>query len=161
MLTEAGIRLPANLAFVPLDLEHKTLAEELAEAGFDDRRSAFFGWLGVVPYLTLDAFRATLSTVAQLPAGSAVSFDYVFSPDSLPPPRRKVFDGLAQRLAAAGEPIQLFFTSQELESELRRAGFKRVEQVGIEQLNEIYFKSRADGLKLSPSGVGTLATAWV
>jgi methyltransferase (TIGR00027 family) len=161
MLAEAEIALPAGLTFVPLDFEHKTLAAGLAEAGFDAGAAAFFGWLGVVPYLTLDAFRATLGTIAQLPAGSAVSFDYAVAPETLSPLGRKAFDALAGRVAAAGEPFQLFFTPGQMESELRRAGFQRVEQVNSERLNELYFKDRADGLKLSALGLGMLATAWV
>ena len=74
MLEEAAIALPSNLVFVALDFEHQTLAEGLTQAGLDLQKPAFFGWLGVVPYLTLDAFRATLSVVAQMPAGSAVTF---------------------------------------------------------------------------------------
>ena len=85
-----GIALPANLTFVPLDFEHKTLAEGLAEAGFDAGAPAFFGWLGVVPYLTLDAFRADAwRPSAQLPAGTGVSFDYAFPPETLSPKRRR------------------------------------------------------------------------
>jgi methyltransferase (TIGR00027 family) len=161
MLREAGIPLPAGLTFVPLDFEHKTLADGLGDAGFDVRSAAFFGWLGVVPYLTLGAFRATLRAIGQLPPKSAVSFDYVFSPDTLSPRRRIVFDKLAGRVAAAGEPFRLFFKPAELEKELRSAGFQRIEQVNSDQLNELYFKERSDGLKLSPSGVGMLTTAWV
>jgi hypothetical protein len=44
---------------------------------------------------------------------------------------------------------------------LRRAGFQRFEQLDYRQLNERYFKDRADGLKLSAVGLGMLATAWV
>ena len=161
MLAEAQIALPTKLIFVPLDFEHKTLAGGLAEAGFDAGSAAFFGWLGVVPYLTLDAFRSTQSTIAQLPAGSAVSFDYAVAPETLSPLGRKAFDALAGRVAAAGEPFQLFFTPQQMASELRRAGFHRIEQVNSERLNELYFKDRADGLKLSALGLGMLATAWV
>jgi methyltransferase (TIGR00027 family) len=161
MLAEAEIALPAGLTFVPLDFEHKTLAAGLAEAGFDAGSAAFFGWLGVVPYLTLDAFRSTLAAIAKLPAGSAVSFDYAVAPETLSPLGRKAFDALAGRVAAAGEPFQLFFTPQQMESELRRAGFQRVEQLDSERLNERYFKDRADGLKLSALGLGMLATAWV
>jgi methyltransferase (TIGR00027 family) len=160
MLHQAGIGMPVNLTFVPLDFEHKALAEGLAEAGFDGHKPAFFGWLGVVPYLTLEAFRATLNTVAGQPAGSGISFDYVFPPHTLSPKRRMVFDGLAARVAAAGEPFQLFFSPDQLESELRRAGFSRIEQVASDQLNELYFNGRVDGLKLSPSTLGKLATAW-
>jgi hypothetical protein len=36
---------------------------------------------------------------------------------------------LLGHVAAAGEPFQLFFTPEELESELLRAGFHRVEQL--------------------------------
>jgi methyltransferase (TIGR00027 family) len=161
LLQQAGIDLPDALTFVPLDFEHKTLAAGLADAGFDDRKPAFFGWLGVAPYLTLDAFRATLSDVARLPAGTATSFDYAFPPETLTPKRRLIFDGLSQRVAAAGEPFRLFFTPAELEAELSAAGFHRTEQVDFEKLNELYFQNRADGLKLSPVGLGMLATAWV
>ncbi|HEV8490726.1 MAG TPA: class I SAM-dependent methyltransferase, partial [Candidatus Angelobacter sp.] len=75
LLAAAGIDVPESLTFIPLDLEHKSLAESLLEAGFDPAAPAFFGWLGVVPYLTLEAFRATIATIGRLPAGTAVSFD--------------------------------------------------------------------------------------
>jgi methyltransferase (TIGR00027 family) len=161
MLTKASVDLPDNLTFVPLDFEHQTLAEGLAETGFDLRRPAFFGWLGVVPYLTLKTFRTTLNTIAQQPTGSAVSFDYVSSPKTLTPQRKIVFDGLSKRVAAAGEPFQLFLAPEEMKPELRRAGFQRIEQVDSDGLNERYFKNRTDSLQLSGAGLSRLATAWV
>ncbi len=161
LLEEAAVDPPPNLTFVPMDFEHKTLAGELGEFGFDSGRPAFFGWMGVAPYLTLDAFRATLDTIAHLPAGTGVSFDYAFKPETLSPARRKVFDGLAGRVAAAGEPFRLFFSPDEMDREVRRAGFARLDQVDHERLNDLYFTGRADGLKLSPSGLGMLVTAWV
>jgi methyltransferase (TIGR00027 family) len=161
MLAEAVIPVPESLTFVPLDFEHHTLAEGLADAGFDARKPAFFGWLGVVPYLTLDAFRATLAAIAKLPAGTAVSFDYALSPETLGPLGCKAFDRLADRVAAAGEPFQLFFTPETMELELWRAGFRRIEQLDYGRLNELYFKERADGLKLSAVRLAMLVTAWV
>ncbi len=161
MLAEAGIAVPGNVTYVALDLEHHTLSESLVEARFDAGRSAFFGWLGVIPYLTLAAFRATLQAIVQLPAGSAVSFDYALEPETLSAAGRTAFKALAGRVARAGEPFQLFFTPQTLEAELRRAGFGRVEQLDYDRLNERYFQQRADGLKLSAVGLGMLATAWV
>ncbi len=161
MLDAAGISLPEGLTFVPLDFEHHTLAEGLGEAGFDAGSAAFFGWLGVVPYLTLAAFRSTLETIARLPPGTGVSFDYAVDRETLSTLGRKAFDALAGRVAAAGEPFRLFFTPETLESELRRAGFQRIEQVDSGKLNDLYFANRADGLKLSPLGLGMLVTAWV
>jgi methyltransferase (TIGR00027 family) len=161
LLDEVHVALPASLTFVPLDFEHKTLAAGLADAGFDACLPAFFGWLGVVPYLTLEAFRATLSAIAHLPAGSGVGFDYALSPEMLSPLRRLALKALSDRVAAAGEPFKLFFTPEDLERELRQGGFARIEQRDSEQLNELYFKGRADGLKLPVAGLAMLATAWV
>jgi methyltransferase (TIGR00027 family) len=161
LLAEALIPLPDTLTFVPLDFEHKTLAAGLAEAGFVLGARSFFGWLGVVPYLTRDGFRATLRAIAQLPPGSGVCFDYALSPESMGPDRRRVFEALAARVAAVGEPFQLFFTPEELETELRRAGFHTIDFADSNRLNALYFGNRSDGLKLPAEGLGMIAVAWV
>jgi methyltransferase (TIGR00027 family) len=161
LLAAAGLGAHGKATFVPLDFESTTLAEGLAGAGFNADAKAFFGWLGVVPYLTLEAFRSTLETIAALPAGTQVAFDYALSPRMLSGPRRKFFDALAARVAAAGEPFKLFFTPDELEAELRRAGFTRVEQADSRKLNERYFWGRGDGLALPEPGLGMMAAAEV
>jgi methyltransferase (TIGR00027 family) len=161
LLAVASIVPSKNLTFIPLDFEHKTLAAGLADAGFEATRPAFFGWLGVVPYLTLPAFRATLETIVALPAGTAVSFDYAISPHAIGILHRMAFHALAKRVARAGEPFRLLFTPEQLGAELVRAGFRRLEQLGAKELNELYFAHRADGMKLPTPGLGRLATAWV
>ncbi|WP_058189036.1 class I SAM-dependent methyltransferase [Terracidiphilus gabretensis] len=161
VLETAGVAVPENLIFAAVDFEHQTLAEGLRAAGADASQPTFFSWLGVVPYLTLPAFRATLATVGGFPAGSAVSFDYAFPPETLSPERRGIFDRLAERVAAAGEPFQLFFTEEQMETEFRQAGFHRVEQVDTDEMNQRYFADRADGLKLSDARFGIWTTAWV
>ena len=166
LLAEALIPLPAALTFVPLDFERQAparrggLAEGLAAAGFDAAKPAFFTWLGVVPYLTLDAFRATLETIAKLPAGTAVSFDYALPPETLNPLRRPGFQALSERVAAAGEPFRLFLAPRQLDAELRRAGFQRSEQRDSGELNQLYLDGRTDGLRLPDSGLCKLVTAW-
>jgi methyltransferase (TIGR00027 family) len=161
LLSAAKICEPISLTFVPLDFEHQTLAEGLAAAGFDSSRPAFFTWLGVIPYLTLPAFRATIDLVAALPSGTGITFDYALSDDELSPQRRAVRKALAQRVAAAGEPFQLFFRSSQMDNELHSAGFQRIEQLESTDLNERYFANRTDGLALPEEGLGKLATAWV
>ena len=161
MLRAADIEVPPSLTFVPLDFEHKTLVESLSEGGFDAAAPAFFSWLGVVPYLTLQAFRSTLGAVGALPPGTGLAFDYSVPPDTLTPERRAIFDRLAERVAMAGEPFQLFFTPDQMEAELRAAGFRRIEQVDHEGINSRYFRDRADGLRLSPVRIGIAVAAWV
>ena len=161
VLSVCGVAAPENLVYAAVDFEHKALRDGLREAGVDFDAPAFFSWLGVVPYLTLEAFRATLETIAQFPAGSAVSFDYGVPPETLSGEKRMIFDRLAERVAMAGEPFRLFFTAEQVEAEFRRAGFQRVEQFSTDDLNAHYFQNRADGLLLSPIRLGMLTTAWV
>jgi methyltransferase (TIGR00027 family) len=161
LLMDAGIATAANVTFVPLDFEQRALGDALGEAGFDPRATAFFGWLGVVPYLTLNAFRSTLGAIASLPEGTEVAFDYAISPAALSPMRRKFFDALAARVAKAGEPFKLFFTPEELDAELCGAGFRYVEQVDSDGLNGLYFRGREDGLELPSPGLGMMAAARV
>lgn len=161
LLAEADIAIPANVTFLPLDFEHKTLADGLIDAGVAMNCPAFFGWLGVVPYLTLEAFRSTLKAIAQLPTPTAVTFDFGVAPEALGPRERAAFEMIAERVAAAGEPFRLFFTPVDLEAELHRAGFSRVAIVGADELNRRYFSGRSDGLTLPSPGLGMLATAEV
>ena len=160
-LREAGIQEPESLTYIPLDFEHRTLREGLEGAGFDFARPAFFSWLGVIPYLTLAAFRATIDLVAAMPVGSGVAFDYSLTEDELSPERQRARRSLAARVAAAGEPFQLYFRAEQMENELRSAGFGRMEHLGPLDLNERYFEGRTDGLALPDEGLGKLVTAWV
>ncbi len=161
MLQSATIAEPANLTFIPLDFEHQTLMSGLTEAGFDAQAPAFFTWLGVIPYLTLPAFRSTLDVVANLPTHSGITFDYSLSHDELSPRLQSAAKSLAARVAAAGEPFQLFFRSLQMDNELTSAGFQRIEQLDTIDLNVRYFANRSDGLELPAEGLGKLATAWV
>lgn len=161
LLHQAAISEPANLTYAPLDFEHHTLAEGLAEAGFNTHQPAFFCWLGVVPYLTLRAFRATIDFIASLPQGSGVTFDYALAESELSPARQRARQLLAARVAALGEPFQLFFRSEQLDNELKSAGLQRIEQLDTIDVNTRYFANRTDGLALPEEGLGKLATAWV
>jgi O-methyltransferase involved in polyketide biosynthesis len=57
-------------------------------------------------------------------------------------------DAIARRVAATGEPFRTFFDPTELAERLKRMGFKSVEDLGSEEINERYFKGRADGLRV-------------
>jgi methyltransferase (TIGR00027 family) len=154
-LAQSGIPVPSSVTFVPVDFEGEQLSDALVRAGFDARRPALFAWLGVVPYLERDAIVSTLRYIASCAAGATVVFDYGIPPDGLPPRLRAAFDAVARRVAAAGEPWRTFFRPSEIAGLLRDAGFTRLDDVDGEALNERYFASRADGLRLE--GIGRLA----
>jgi methyltransferase (TIGR00027 family) len=147
-LEEAGIPLPADVTFAPIDFERQTLAEGLRDAGYDPGKCAFFSWLGVTEYLTTEAVMATMCFIASAPLGSGVVFDYMVSPSLLTPAQRSRFEDLARRVAAAGEPWQAFFDPGSLTKDLRAMGFGSVEDSGPEEINARYFKDRKDGLRV-------------
>jgi methyltransferase (TIGR00027 family) len=159
-LQAAGIAIPQSLTFVPVDFERQTLADGLGQAGFDLSSEAFFSWLGVTPYLTREACMSTLSSIATMPAGSGVVFDFAVDPALLNAGQRQALEALSERVARYGEPFQLFFDPGKLQDELKGIGFRRTEFLQGKELNARYFKDRDDGL-LVRGGLGHLMGAWV
>jgi methyltransferase (TIGR00027 family) len=160
LLAQALIEIPSSLTFVPINFEKQTLREGLAQTTFDFAKPAFFSWLGVTPYLTLDAFHATIQVIASMPHGSSVTFEYVLDRSLFSFREKMAFDVIAERVAAAGEPFQLFFSPDAMEQELRSAGFTRTGELTSADLNDRYFRDRRDGLKIQ-GNVARLITAWV
>ncbi|MGC4054099.1 MAG: class I SAM-dependent methyltransferase [Paludibaculum sp.] len=160
LLNAAGITVPDSATFVPLDFEHHTLPSALEAAGFHVDQPAFFACLGVVPYLTDEAFSSTLEFIASMPAGSGIAFDYAVARSSLNLMERLALDALASRVAAAGEPFRLFFEPPALARRLRLLGFERIEDLGRDELNARYFQNRGDDLRLR-GGLGRIAGAWL
>jgi methyltransferase (TIGR00027 family) len=159
-LQAANIAIPASLTFVPIDFEQQSLADGLAQSGFNASAAAFFSWLGVTPYLTREACMITLNHIARMPAGSGVVFDFAVDPALLNVGQRQALDALSQRVARYGEPFQLFFDPAKLQDELNAMGFHRTEFLQGKELNARYFKDREDGLLVRGS-IGHLMAAWV
>ena len=141
-LADAGIAVPSNLTFAPIDFERETLAEGLAAVGCDPRLRSFFTWLGVVPYLTEDAIRSTLSFIASFPAGAQVVFDYADPPESLAAEMRDAHERRAARVAGAGEAFRSYFDADTMRRKLTDVGFGDVEDLGPRQIAERYFSGR-------------------
>lgn len=158
MLEAGGIALPENLTLVPVDFERQSLRAELQAAGFREDRPAFFGWLGVVPYLTEEAFFGTLQFIASCAPGSGLVFDYGLPRESLPETERPARDYLANRVRLAGEPFRLFWTPEAMDDCLKN--FTKSEELDYLSMNERYFSRRRDGLRIRGSG-GRLRSAWV
>jgi methyltransferase (TIGR00027 family) len=147
-LEEAGISLPVDLTFAPVDFEGQKLADGLQDAGYDPRLSAFFSWLGGTPYLTTEAVMTMLRFIASTPIGSGVIFDYMILASLLPADQLFIFDALVKRVDWVREPWQTFFDPVELVKKLRAMGFGHVEDIGPAEINAKYFKDRTDELRV-------------
>jgi methyltransferase (TIGR00027 family) len=152
------IATPESLSYAPVDFECQSLAEQLRVAGFDRTAPAFFAWLGVVPYLTQEAFRATLDFIADQPAGSGLTLDYGQPREVLPPLEQLAHDSLASRVEKAGEPFRLFFTPTGMAAEHSR--FQRLEDIGAVEINARYFAGRNDQLAMRGTA-GRFLSAWL
>jgi methyltransferase (TIGR00027 family) len=158
MLQTNALPVPENLIYTPVDFECQSLPEQLSEVCFDPKAATFFAWLGVVPYLTLEAFRATVAFVASRPTGTGLVFDYSQPRSALPFFEQLAYDSLASRVQQAGEPFQLFFTPHEIAFEL--ANFHNLEDLGSPEINSRYFANRSDSLKALGSA-GRFLSAWI
>jgi methyltransferase (TIGR00027 family) len=158
LLQRNRIAVPESIRYTPVDFERQSLSAQLRDAGFDHGAPAFFAWLGVVPYLTLEAFRATLSFISAQSPGSGLTLDYGQPRSVLPLLERLAHDSLASRVEKAGEPFRLFFTPAEIAAELSR--FHSIEDLGAAEINARYFSGRSDQLAVRGSA-GRLLSAWL
>jgi methyltransferase (TIGR00027 family) len=148
MMAKAGMMAPESAHFVAVDFEKDSLRARLKAVGFDERVPTVTAWLGVVPYLTAEGFRATIRLLARFKAGSEVVFDYSQPREVLPPVEQLMHDSLSARVALAGEPFQLFFTPAQLGEELEWLGLRVVEDLDSSVLTARYLAGRKDGLLL-------------
>jgi methyltransferase (TIGR00027 family) len=157
-LANVGMIQPPSLTFAPVDFESQTLSDGLRAAGFRADEPAYFSWLGVTMYLTREAFESTVSFIGALPHGGGVTFDYAVERSGLGVFEKLALDHLTRKVAAMGEPFQLFFPPAELAATIQRLGFSDLEDMGTDELNARYFRNRKDGLRLR-GGIGRLMRA--
>jgi methyltransferase (TIGR00027 family) len=148
LLSQASIPLPGSVSHVAVDFHIDSVGEKLAAASFNPSAKTVFAWLGVVPYLTDDGFETTMQFLSGCAAGSELIFDYGLPRESLPHVEQLAFDSMASRVAASGEPFQLFFTPEQIHTRLRSMRWKVIEDLDTSDLNTRYFtegKLRAIG----------------
>ena len=127
---EVNGEIPANLEFVPIDFETDRLDEALTKAGFDPLTPSFFSWLGTTYYLSKDAIRETLGSIAGVVApGSRMVLDYKLDRDLVPAESLPFADKLDRFVARRGEPMLSTFTPEELKYMMSGFGFAGLEDL--------------------------------
>ena len=103
-LSAAGIQIPKNVIFTPVNFEEVSLEEGLVAGGFDPGVSTFFSWLGVAAYLTQEAIDRTLTFVLATPRSSEIVLDFMVPNELLAPEDAQVVATIVARIAQQGEP---------------------------------------------------------
>jgi len=127
-LAEANVKIPASLAFVPIDLSTDDLVAGFGGSAFRPDEPAFFLWLGVVPYLSRDDVFKTLAAIASIP-GAEVAFDYSEPVQNYPLEIRASIEEMGRKVAALGEPWLSTFDPDQLCADLRELGYDEVEDL--------------------------------
>jgi len=140
-LAAASIPIPPNLTFIPADFEQVTLESALFNSVFDSALPTFFTWLGVVPYLTEQAFWSTLGFITDLPGGAHVVFDYSNHQSSEDCGGAR--EALSARVASAGESFKSHYDTAALHARMEALGLQVIDDVGPILIRERYFGIRA------------------
>jgi len=116
---------PAGLRFAPCDFERASVASALRAAGFDARRPAVVGWMGVVMYLEKQVVEQALRELASLLCrGSEVVLDYLRPWEDLSPRYLELREAIASYLKGASEPQVSRHRAEELLRLVERCGFR-------------------------------------
>jgi methyltransferase (TIGR00027 family) len=143
-VAQAGLEVPANLRFVPVDFEQDNLLTALAASGFASDRPAFCALLGVMVYLTAGAADALLLAVSSMRTGTRLVM--TFSPPVDDPDAGDRSAAHAELAASIGEPWRMRISAADLERQLRELGFNRLSFLSVEEATRRYFTGRTDGL---------------
>lgn len=145
-LAAAGVSIPPNVAFVPIDFELTTLADGMASDRFDATLPTFFAWRGVTQYLTRPGIEATLRYVLSLPRSSEIALTFCL-PDAVAREDEAAVRFFAEYGAGLGEPWLSRFEPERMVEWLRELGFSAVTHLTPEAARERYFGGRNDGLR--------------
>lgn len=149
LFADAGVPIVNNLHFVEMDFSEgpDLLLPTLAEHGFQREKPAFFVWLGVQPYLTIEHVLETARVVGSCPAGTQLVTDFMTPETS--------WSGIGQRAGKLLqdsphrelEPFKSYSDPAELEQQLLACGFTTARSIEAEEVNALYCGERTDALR--------------
>ncbi len=125
---------------IAIDFERDTLFDRLGEAGFDENKTTFFFWLGVVPYLREKTVFELLESLRHLHSAEIV-FDYGQDPKGYSGLRRERYMHMIDEARAMGEPWLSFFEPSDLAEKLRSLGYSELEDLGVSEIGARYVPS--------------------
>ncbi|MCL1639935.1 class I SAM-dependent methyltransferase [Elizabethkingia sp. HX WHF] len=156
-LSETGFHVPENLHFVPVNFEKSSWWEQLLKAGFNIHKPAVIACTGVTLYLTRSAIKETLQHMVSFAAGSVVAISF-YLPVKLLEKEDQPMQEMANKGAQqSGTPFISFFSPEEVIAIAKESGLNNTDLVSTEDIKDLYFKNRTDGLSPASGEVFLLA----
>ena len=148
-LEKAAIPIPACVTYVSVDFERQMMIDALGQSGFKSNELTFISWLGVVRYLSPEAFISVLtSIVSSMRPGSEVVFDFGSAPTLLQRLREMPHRPIGNWTFKKDAFRPTYHDPASLKSDLKRIGFADVQLFGPTELNDRYCNGRTDGLRV-------------
>lgn len=144
-LADADLKPPDSVHFAPVDLETERVSSALDKTLYDPERPAFYSWLGVTPYLSVEAILGTLQDIAAVSApGTEVVFDFVDREGSTmetTTERIQRFMHMVESMgASAGDGLEL----ETFEETMDDLGFQVLEVLDPDDQQERYFDDQPE-----------------
>lgn len=131
------VGIPETLNFIGADLEHCSLLEELAGAGFDFEKPTLFVWEGLSPYLTRATVENLLRFIKDYAApGSRIVTDFMHTDLVTGRASGHGVDELSARMKAFN-PFAFTANDDEMHDLLASIGYRITQSWGASELNEI------------------------
>ncbi|WP_217711600.1 SAM-dependent methyltransferase [Actinomadura sp. NAK00032] len=155
LLAAAGIPVPEQVSFVPVDFETDDPFQKLAGTGtgtgigpgFAPAETALVSWLGVSFFLTRDAVASTLDGIARLAPGTELVLDYAL-PDGLRDAEGDAYARIAAQVVGENaEPYRSHFAPEEMDALLKAHGLDVTENVPLERAVPPETWRRTDALR--------------
>lgn len=141
--------LPANVTYVPIDLNEETL-DKLIECGFNTALKSLFIWEGVTYYLNPEAVDATLEWVrAHSAPGSSIIFDYIYTEALTSPHKRGEVSRLQRYSRFTGEGLVFGIQKSQIEEFLTKRGYWHILDADSKQLERLYCTGPNRGRKVA------------
>ncbi|OPB89452.1 methyltransferase [Elizabethkingia miricola] len=156
-LSETGFHIPENLHFVPVNFEKSSWWEQLLKAGFNIHKPAVIACTGVTLYLTRSAIKETLQHMVSLAVGSVVAISFYLPVELLEKEDQPMQEMANKGAQQAGTPFISFFSPEEVIAIAKESGLKNTDLVSTEDIKDLYFKNRTDGLSPASGEVFLLA----
>ncbi|MCP4356791.1 MAG: class I SAM-dependent methyltransferase [Chloroflexi bacterium] len=132
--------IPPHVTLVPINFMTQDLGEVLNEHGYAGSEKTFFIWEAVTQYLTETAVRETFQYLAQAPTGSQLTFTYVLK-DFIEGKNLYGEEKIYERMVVKDKSWHFGFDPAEVADFLQEYGWRLIEDLSYEELNNRYAKS--------------------
>lgn len=147
-LKEIGWDIPKWIHFVPVDFETgQSWWEQLILSGFDTQKPAVIVSTGVCMYLSKEANLTMLKQISRLAPGSTFTMTFMLALNLLSAEERGILEFVMKKASESKTPFLSLFSPNELLQMANEAGFVSSQYISGEEIYQLYFANRSDGLR--------------